>query len=102
MFGVKNSSFCTEKGSWELEGTRLTLTPETQRAEYSNSSGTQEKDDEDLRPRAYELVDLTLETLPSEGVAPRRFGGLSMQGPKAAWDTTASDGLSLTLQRLED
>ncbi|HEY0883501.1 MAG TPA: hypothetical protein VGD87_18340 [Archangium sp.] len=102
MYGSRSQSFCKETGTWSLDGTRLTLTPESQRAQYSNASGSQEKEDEDLRPRAFDVVDLTLETLPSDSAPVRRFGGLSMRGPKAAWDTGPSDVLSLTLQRLPE
>lgn len=102
MYGSRSQSFCKETGSWSLDGTRLTLTPESQRARYWNSTGEQLKEDEDLRPRVFDVVDLTLETLQSENAPVRRFAGLSMHGPKAAWDTGPSDVLSLTLQRLPE
>lgn len=97
MYGQKSQSHCTEKGQWELNGTQLVLTPESQAAEYSNSSGSQQKEDENLAERRYTVLDLTLETL----VDPKQqLPALMMIGPKAVWDTNSSDQLSLTLQRL--
>lgn len=97
MNGQKYQSHCTEKGRWELSGTQLVLTPDSQAAEYANGSGAQQKEDENLAERRYTLLDLTLETLD----APKKqFPGLMMHGPKPVWDTGSSDPLALTLQRL--
>ena len=97
MYGQRSSSRCTERGTWSLSGTQLTLQPDSQAAAYSNSSGTQDKEDQDLRERRYEVLDLTMETLddPKE-----RFPGMAMRGPKAAWDTGTGDDVTLTLQRV--
>ena len=97
MYGQKSESHCTEKGTWMLSGTQLTLQPESQVAVYSNQSGSQEKTDTDLRERRFGVLDLTLETLSEPK---RQLPGLLMWGPKADWDTNPSDQLKLTLQRL--
>lgn len=99
MYGQRSRSNCTEKGTWELSGTALTLTPESQVAVYSNATTSQEKEDEDLHPRQYEVLDLTLETV---GETKQQLPGLSMIGPEPAWDTGSSDHHSFTLQRLTD
>lgn len=97
MYGQRYASHGVEKGSWSLSGTQLALQPESQSAVYTNNSGTQEKADQDLNARRYQLLSLTMETLddPKE-----RFPGVLMSGPKAAWDTSSSDQLTLTLQRV--
>lgn len=97
MYGQKSESHCTEKGTWTLAGTELTLQPESQVAVYSNQTGSQEKTDSDLRERRFGVLDLTLETLSDPK---RQLPGLLMWGPKADWDTNPSDQLKLTLQRL--
>lgn len=99
MNGARFESNCTEKGTWTLSGTQLTLQPDSQAAEYTNSSGTQEKTDQDLTSRRYELLDVTLETMESNASERKRFPAMTMNGPKAAWDT-GSGGVSMTLQRL--
>lgn len=99
MYGATSRSHCTEKGTWSLSGTQLTLQPESQEAVYSNASGSQEKSDMDIRERVYQVVDLTLETLdaPKQQVA-----GLSMIGPEPSWDTASGDRWAFTLQRLSE
>ncbi len=97
MYGQKSESHCTEKGTWTLDGTQLTLQPQSQVAVYSNQTGSQEKTDSDLRERRFGVLDLTLETL---GEPKQQLPGLLMFGPKAEWDTNSSDQLKLTLQRL--
>lgn len=99
MYGQRYSSHCTERGTWSLSGTQLTLQPESQAAAYTNGGATQEKTDQDLGARRYEVLDLTLETLsdPKE-----RFPAVMMSGPKAAWDTGSGGEVNLTLQRLEN
>lgn len=99
MNGARFESNCTEKGSWTLSGTQLTLQPDSQAAEYTNSSGTQEKNDPDLGARRYELLDVTMDTMESNAAERQRFSATTMTGPKAAWDT-GSGGVSMTLQRL--
>ena len=100
MNGARFDSHCTEKGSWTLSGRQLALQPESQASAYSNSGGTQEKTDQDLGARRYELFDLTMETLPSADPARPRFPAMKLIGPKAAWDTGSGNGLELTMQRL--
>lgn len=102
LYGQRSQSRCTEKGTWSLSGTQLTLTPESQVATYSNSNSSQEKEDEDLRERTYEVRDLTLETLETAGEVKRQLPGLSMIGPEPAWDTGSGDRHAFTLQRLTD
>jgi hypothetical protein len=97
MNGARFESNCTERGTWSLSGNQLELTPTSQAAQYKNSSGTQEKTDEDLSVRRYEVLDLTLETLDSK----QRFAGMKMTGPKPVWSTD-SGSLSMTMQRLAD
>jgi hypothetical protein len=100
MYGDRYASNSTEKGTWTLSGTQLTLQPESQTAEYSNKSGTQEKTDQDLGARRYEVLDLTMETLENAGVPRQRFPAVVVTGPKAAWDTASGSGVALTMQRL--
>ena len=97
MYGQRSSSSATEKGSWSVSGTQLTLQPESQSAQYTNSSGTQDKTNQDLSERSYQVLDLTMETLdaPQE-----RFPAVIMSGPKPAWNTDSGDQVKLTLQRL--
>jgi len=99
MNGARFEANCTERGTWSVAGPQLTLQPSSQSAEYSNSSGTQTKTDQDLRARSYEVLDLTLETLD----APKqRFAGMKMSGPKPAWSTDSGNSLAMTMQRLSN
>lgn len=99
MNGMHYNSHCTERGSWSLSGTQLTLQPDSQAAAYSNDNSTQDKTDQDLPARRYEVLDLTMETME---VPKERFPGVLMSGPKAAWDTGSGGDVKLTLQRLAD
>lgn len=89
-------SHCTERGTWSLDGAQLTLQPTSQAAEYSNQSGSQQKEDQDLGARRYELVDVTLESLERAGLPKQRLPGGVMSGPLAAWDTGSGDRLALS------
>jgi hypothetical protein len=100
QLGASSSrSSATEKGSWSLAGNTLTLTPDSQHAVYSNNGGSQEKEDLDLSPRGYQLVDITLETVPHTGAEMKRFPGVELSGPGGPWNLTQSR-ISLDLQRL--
>lgn len=100
--GWRRARGCTEKGSWTLSGTQLTLQPDSQAAEYSNSSGTQEKTDQDLSARRYEVLDLTLETMETNVAERQRFPAMTVNGPKPPWDTGSGSSLSTTMQRLSN
>ncbi|MEW5739992.1 MAG: hypothetical protein AB1938_13755 [Myxococcota bacterium] len=98
-FMTYNTSSTDERGAWTLDGTTLTLTPESQKARYTNSGLAQDKEDVDLAPRRYRVVDIELETITTAGVDYRTFPGIELEGPVPAWDL-ASGSLSLDLQRL--
>lgn len=97
-FQRQSRSSTDERGTWSLHGTVLTLTPEAQRARYTAGDQAQDKEDVDLRPRTYQVVDITLETVPNTGSPMRRFPGIELSGPRAAWDIIQGN-LSLDLQR---
>lgn len=99
-FMSHNTSSSDERGDWELSGTTLTLKPTSQRALYTNNGLKQEKEDVNLDPRAYQVVDIELETITTAGVEYRTFRGVELSGPVPPWDL-ASGTLSLDLQRLE-
>lgn len=96
MNGMRYESHCAEKGAWELSGTQLTLKPESQKCVYSNNSDSQEKEDDDLSERSYQVFDLTLETLDEPK---QQLPGVFMSGPRPKWDT-GSGQLTMKLQRL--
>ncbi|MEW6434979.1 MAG: hypothetical protein AB1730_26060 [Myxococcota bacterium] len=98
-FMTYNTSSTDERGTWTLDGTTLTLTPESQQARYTNSGLGQDKEDVDLTPRRYRVVDIELETITTAGVEYRTFPGIELEGPVPAWDIS-SGSLSLDLQRL--
>ncbi len=92
-------SSATERGTWSLDGNILTLTPETQKAVYTANGKAQEKDDLDLTVRSYQLVDITLETVPHTGAPMKQFPGIELTGPRGPWDLDQGT-FSLDLQRL--
>ena len=96
---MSSRSSATEKGSWSVDGSALTLTPYSQHAVYSNPSQSQEKDDLELSPRTYQLIDITLETVEHTGAAMKRFPGVELSGSPGPWDLT-HDRITLDLQRL--
>ena len=96
---MSSHSSATEKGAWVVDGSALTLTPDSQHAVYSNTSQSQEKDDIELSARTYQLVDITLETVEHTGAAMKRFAGVELSGPPGPWDLT-HDPIRLDLQRL--
>ena len=96
---INTLSSVDERGDWTLEGTKLTLAPESQRLHYANNQATQDEEDKDLSARAYQVVDIELEVVEHTGAAMRRFPGVELRGPPAAWDLTKSQ-LDLDLQRL--
>lgn len=101
LFGGTSRSSCVEQGSWSLDGTTLRLEPSSQKCTYVATTGmSQTKEDVDLSARAYRVVDIEFETITSTGAALQRFPGIELSGPKAKWDVTSGDGLSLDLQRL--
>jgi hypothetical protein len=97
MNGARFTSSCSEQGTWSVTNRQLTLQPSSQSAEYSNSSGTQTKTDQNLSARSYEVVDLTLELIDG---SKQRIPGLRVAGPKPAWSTDSGDFLTMTMQRL--
>ena len=96
---MHSRSSAEERGSWALEGSTLTLTPESQQARYTAQTQTQDKEDIDLAPRTYQVVDITLETVKQTGAPERRFPGVELKGPPGPWDLTKNT-ISLDLQRL--
>ena len=96
---MHSRSSAEERGSWSLDGSTLTLTPESQQARYTAQTQTQDKEDIDLSPRSYQIVDITLETVRQTGAPEQRFPGVELRGPPGPWDL-AHDTISLDLQRL--
>ncbi len=98
-FQGTHRSAATERGTWVLEGSTLTLTADSQKALYTANTQSQEKEDLDLAPRSYQLIDLTLETAPNTGAPLKQFPGIEFTGPCAPWDLQKGTR-SLDLQRL--
>ncbi len=98
-FQGTHRSAATERGNWVLEGSTLTLTPESQKALYVANTQSQEKEDLDLTSRSYQLTDLTLETVPNTGAPMKQFPGIELTGPCGPWDLQKGRR-SLDLQRL--
>lgn len=98
-FQMRTRSSTDERGTWALQGNTLTLTPESQRSIYSANTQVQEKEDVDLAPRVYQVVDITLETVEHTGAPLARFPGVELSGPVGPWDLDKGT-LSLDLQRL--
>lgn len=98
MYGNQSQSHCVEKGSWELSGTQLTFKPEVQKCVYSSGGQDQEKEDEELGARTYEVFDLTLETV---NEPKQQLPGVFMSGPRPKWDTGYGEVLQLKLQQLD-
>jgi hypothetical protein len=96
---VTSRSEVIERGDFALEGGALTLTPSSQRATYSANEQTQTKEDVDLAPRRYQLVDAQLTTVEHTGAPQRAFGGLVLRGPHPSWDFS-SGAMTVPLQRL--
>ncbi len=98
-FVRQSRSSADERGEWSLAGTTLTLTPRSQKALYTAGDQSTEKEDLNLSVRSYQVVDLTLERVPHTGAPAKRFPGVGLAGPRAAWDIETGD-LKLPLQRL--
>jgi hypothetical protein len=96
--GQRSRSSAEEQGTWALDQTTLTLSPQSQRAHYENSNGTQDKQDEDLSERSYQVVDIQLESVESAGVPLKRWPGIELSGPGPKWGLDAT--ISVDLQRL--
>ncbi len=99
MYGQPSQSRADERGTWELEGTTLTLQPESQRATYTNGGGEEQvKEDVDLGARRYQVVDITLETVEHTGSPMKRWPGIEISGPGPKW--SFDERISVDLQRL--
>lgn len=98
-FQGTHRSAATERGNWVLEGSTLTLTPDSQKALYVANTQSQEKEDLDLTARSYSLTDLTLETVPNTGAPMKQIPGIELTGPCGPWDLQKGSR-SLDLQRL--
>ncbi len=100
-FQMRTLSAADERGTWQLDGATLTLSPSSQQARYANSMTPepQDKEDVDLSARSYQLVDITLETVPHTGAPMRQFPGVELQGPPGPWDLERNT-ITLDLQRL--
>lgn len=96
---MHSRSSADERGTWSLDGSTLMLTPESQKAQYTAQTQSQDKEDIDLSPRTYQVVDITLETVRLTGAPERRFPGVELKGPPGPWDLTKNT-ISLDLQRL--
>lgn len=100
LYGGTSRSSCVETGDWSQSGTQLTLEPKSQRATYVSTVGlSQDKVDEDLSPRTYQVVDLELEGITAAGAPPGRFPGIELSGPGAKFDISR-ERYELDLQRL--
>lgn len=100
LYGGTSRSSCVEKGDWSLDGPRLTLEPQSQRARYVSNAGlSQDKEDEDLSARTYEVVDIELDGIVPAGAPPGRFPGIELKGPGAKFDISRQY-YELDLQRL--
>lgn len=98
-FQGQHRSADDERGAWSLQGNTLTLTPQSQKAIYTANTQSQEKEDVDLAPRTYQLVDITLETVEHTGAPMKQFPGIELTGPRGPWDLDKGT-FSLDLQRL--
>jgi hypothetical protein len=100
LYGGTSRSSCVETGTWTQSGTQLTLEPNSQHATYVTSTGLkQDKEDEDLSPRTYQVVDIELEGITAAGAAPGRFPGIELSGRGAKFDISR-ERYELDLQRL--
>ena len=100
LYGGTSRSSCVEKGEWTLTGTELRLEPSSQRARYVTNVGlAQDKEDEDLSPRTYQVVDIELEGIVPAGAPPGRFPGIELSGRGAKFDVSR-ELYELDLQRL--
>ena len=100
LFGGTSRSSCVETGDWSLSGSQLTLEPRSQRATYVSNAGlSQDKEDVDLSPRSYEVVDIELEGIAAAGAPAGRFPGIELEGPGAKFDVSR-ERYELDLQRL--
>lgn len=99
LLGRTSRSMVIEKGQYELDGTTLTLTPESQKCSYENNGLRQDQPDKDLAVRRYRVVDIDLETITQAGAPAMRFGGVELSGPAAKWDVS-KEQYELDLQRL--
>lgn len=100
LYGGTSRSSCLEKGDWSLAGNALTLQPRSQSALYVSTAGLkQEKEDEDLTARVYQVVDIELEGIVAAGAPPGRFPGIELKGPGAKFDISR-EVYELDLQRL--
>ena len=94
---MRTLSAADERGTWALEGTTLTLTPESQQARYGNSMNpqAQDKEDVDLSARTYQVVDITLQTVEHTGAPMKQFPGIELRGPPGPWDPTRAPAASI-------
>lgn len=99
LMGRTSRSMVIEKGQYELDGTTLTLTPDSQKCSYENNGLRQDQPDKDLAVRRYQVVDIDLETITQAGAPPMRFRGVELSGPAAKWDVS-KEQYELDLQRL--
>jgi hypothetical protein len=95
-----SASWGFEKGDWSLEGTTLTLKPSSQQVTFTANDQREEKEDVDLTPRRYRVVDIELETVAAAGAAPAHRPGVELSGPKLPFSVDSPDAISWDLQRL--